>query len=184
MTTRESRPRFRGLRAFCEWLQLIALGAWVGGMFLMGALVARVAFGTLPRDLAGALMARMFVTFNGSVTAICLILILSGFVGAALIESRMLSLPTRRLKIEAILLLSMTAIAMYVGWVLTPEMEALRQAGFHDPAVAGEQARQFVAFHRLSVVLFSINMLLGAAFFYMKAWALASAGSLTHRAAS
>lgn len=176
MTSGESRPRLKGLRAFCEWLQLIALGTWVGGMFLMGALVARVAFGTLPRDLAGALMARMFVAFNAPVTATCLILVLSGFVGAALIESRMPSVPPRRIKTEGILLISMTAMAIYVGWVLTPEMEALRQAGFHDPAVAAQQAARFVRYHRLSVVLFSINMLLGAALLYIKAWALASAG--------
>lgn len=164
----------KGLRAFCEWLQVIALGTWVGGMFLMGALVARVAFGTLPRNLAGALMARMFVVFNGPVTYTCLVLISLGFVGSALIERRAPSAPPRRMKVAGTLLILMAAVAGYVGAVLTPEMEALRAAGFHDPAVAGEQAKQFVAYHRLSVILFTVNMLLGAALLYIKAWALAA----------
>ena len=162
------------LRAFCEWLQLIALGTWVGGMFLMGALVARVAFGTLPRNLAGALMARMFVVFNAPVTYTCLVLIALGFAGLALIERRAPSAPPRRLKVEGTLLILMAAIAIYVGAILTPEMESLRAAGFHGPAVVDQQAARFVAYHRLSVILFSVNMLLGAALLYMKAWALAS----------
>jgi len=43
---------------------LVALTVWVGGLLALGAIVAPVAFGTLPRDLAAGMMAIAFARFD------------------------------------------------------------------------------------------------------------------------
>jgi Domain of unknown function (DUF4149) len=56
--------------AFCA----IALVAWIGGVFALGAFGARIVFRDLPRDLAAPTMSTIFRSFDGVVVA-CVVVV-------------------------------------------------------------------------------------------------------------
>ncbi|HEY2744986.1 MAG TPA: DUF4149 domain-containing protein [Polyangia bacterium] len=55
--------------ALAETLTALAAGAWVGGMFALGAFSARIVFRDLPRALAAPTMSTIFRSFDGVVVA-------------------------------------------------------------------------------------------------------------------
>jgi putative copper export protein len=62
------------LAALAETLAALAVAAWVGGMFALGAFSARIVFRDLPRDLAAPTMSAIFRSFDGVVVA-CVVLV-------------------------------------------------------------------------------------------------------------
>jgi hypothetical protein len=62
------------LAAVAELLTALAVAAWVGGTFALGAFSARIVFRDLPRDLAAPTMSAIFRSFDGVVVA-CIVVV-------------------------------------------------------------------------------------------------------------
>jgi len=103
------------------WLQIVAIGLWMGAMIGIGALVAPVAF-QVAREQAPQVLGASFARLNtlglacaGVVLAATLLEAVAGRLGAA---------AWTRLALVA----AAAGIAYYLGWHLFPQMEALRSA--------------------------------------------------------
>jgi putative copper export protein len=57
-----------------DTLTALALVAWVGGIFALGAFAARIVFRDLPRELAAPTMSTIFRSFDGVVVA-CVVIV-------------------------------------------------------------------------------------------------------------
>lgn len=147
------------------WLELLGLSVWIGGMIILGGLVAPAVFGQLPvQGAGGELMSTLFTRFNSLVAGICLGLIGIGFVGKVLlIRSR----KWHRV-MEGTALAILLGSAVYLGGILTPEMEQIRQTRIQNPDQP-QLSEQFDAHHRTSERLFVINLFLGLGVFYLNA---------------
>ena len=117
-----------------SWLELLGLGVWVGGMITLGALVAPTIFDLVkPIEMAGDAMSLVFRKFNGGLVYICIAMVTIGYVGKLILTSRMY----RSRFIEGGLLLVMIVIGIYIGVVLGPRMQELREIRSHDPSNTG-----------------------------------------------
>lgn len=147
------------------WLELIGLVILVGGMIVLGALVAPTVFGLLPMMGAGGeVMSTLFFRFNSTVSYICLGLIGLGYIGKVfLLKSK-----TKRRFLEGAFLGVIFVVSVYMGAALTPEMDRLRQARIQNPE-NHQAVEQFEVRHRLSEKLVSLNLLLGLAVLYLHA---------------
>jgi uncharacterized membrane protein len=150
---------------FFKWLELLGLAIFIGGMIILGAVVAPTVFGMLlPMSTGGEVMSTLFIRFNSVVAYICLGLIVVGFLGKLALGAG-----GRKLKyIEGLTLLMMLVIVIYVGSFLTPRMDQLRHMRIQDPN-NHQAVEQFGAGHRLSQKLFSMNLLLGLVVLYLNA---------------
>lgn len=145
--------------SFFEWLERVGLGVWVGGMLTLGALVAPVVFNTVkPIEMAGDTMSLVFHKFNSGLVYVCILLVVVGFVGKWLLGRQR----GKRLWVEGGLLIAMVLCGLYIGAILGPKMQALRQITLTDRS-NGMAVAEFDHRHRESVTLFSINILLGLA---------------------
>jgi uncharacterized membrane protein len=152
-----------------KWLELLGLAVLIGGMIILGALVAPTVFGTLPpMSTGGEVMSTLFIRFNTVVVYICFGMILIGFLGKLALGGL-----GRKLRfIEGISLLIMLVVGIYVGSFLTPRMDQLRHMRIQDPS--NHQAiEEFGAGHQLSEKLFSVNLLLGLVVLYLNAMDMA-----------
>ena len=145
------------LTSFFNWLELAGLGVWVGGMLTLGALVAPTVFKTVkPVEMAGEAMSLVFRRFNGGLVYVCIVLVVLGFLGKwALAKRRGL-----RLRVEAGLLAVMVLSGLYIGAILGPKMQELRQIRLADPS-NGLAIAEFDRGHHTSETLFSLNLLAG-----------------------
>ncbi len=147
------------LASFFVWLELVGLGVWVGGMLTLGALVAPTVFDTIkPVEMAGEAMSLVFRKFNGGLVYVCIILVVLGFLGKWFLGK----LRGKRLWIEGGLLMVMVLSGLYIGTILGPRMQELRQIRMTDPSNTGAVV-DFDRGHRTSETLFSVNLLLGLA---------------------
>ncbi|MBI3811915.1 MAG: DUF4149 domain-containing protein [Nitrospirae bacterium] len=148
---------------FFVWLELAGLGVWVGGMLTLGALVAPTVFNTVkPVEMAGAAMSLVFRRFNGGFVYACIILVVLGFLGKWFPAKQR----GKRFWIEGGLLAVMVLSGLYIGVVLGPRMQELRQIRLADPS-NGMAVAEFDRGHRTSETLFSVNLLLGLAVLWM-----------------
>lgn len=126
----------------------IALTLWVGGMWIIGYLVAPVLFNTIAqRSLAGEVAGHMFRAMS--------------FVGLACGTVLLLSAVLREPRIwwrrwTAWVVVAMLAITIVGQFVLQPMMAELKLLGL-DAQVAA----QFGRLHGIASALFGINSLLG-----------------------
>ena len=147
-----------------QWILLIALALWVGGMMTL-ILAAPVVFDTIkPVELAGEAMSLVFRRFNGGLVFVCIGLAAAGFLGKWFLDPRR----GRARKIEGGLLLAMILCGIYIGALLGPRMQELRKIRMSDPSDTGAVVA-FERGHRLSERLFSINLLLGFSLLWMSA---------------
>jgi len=147
----------RILTTFFVWLELVGLGIWIGGMVILGAVVAPTVFNTVkPVETAGEAMSLVFHRFNGEWAFVCIGLVVLGFVG------KRLTTPKRgvQMKIEAFLLTVLVLSGLYIGAILGPRMQTLRQITLTDRS-NGMAVAEFDQKHKRSVQLFSVNILLG-----------------------
>ncbi|MBI3596883.1 MAG: DUF4149 domain-containing protein [Nitrospirae bacterium] len=151
------------LNSFFIWLELVGLGVWVGGMLTVGALVAPTVFNTVkPIEMAGEAMSLVFRRFNGGLVYVCIVLVVLGFLGKGWLgRSR-----GARLWIEGALATVMVLTGLYIGAILGPRMQELRQIRLADPS-NGSAVAEFDRGHRTSETLFSVNLLLGLAVLWM-----------------
>lgn len=150
---------------FFSWFELLGLGLWVGGMITLGALVAPAVFDTVkPVQLAGDAMSIVFRKFNGGLVYICAILVAVGFTGKTFLTRH----KDLSQWIEGGMLLVMILTGLYIGAILGPKMQDLRQIRAHDPSNTGAVV-EFDRGHRLSERLFALNMILGVGALFMNA---------------
>jgi hypothetical protein len=124
--------------ALCETAAALAVGAWVGGTFALGAYTARIVFRDLPRGMAAPTMSTIFRSFDAVVVACVVVIALA--VGARLM------LVGIRGRADRIALVTGTALvllgAIDVAWV-HPTIERMFLEGRTlEPA--------FTALHKLS----------------------------------
>ena len=157
----------RWIVAVCHFLELLSLAIWVGGMLIIGALVAPVAFSNLQIEPAGDLMARIFHHFNGVVTFSLVIILIASFLIRLLAEQKEGITTPRRLRIlEGVFLLLFCVSALYVGAVLTPRAEIAR-ANLHQKGPGGT-AEEFGRLHRRSEELATVGLLAGLGVIFIK----------------
>lgn len=148
-----------------RYATLTALVVWVGGMALVGLLVAPTTFGVLEaadpeggRVLAGALFGELLRRFHLVMYAcgavVCVGLLLMKFVGP----------PPRAFTLRVALAAVMLGLALYSGIPVSRELAQI-QAGVAGPInrLPGTDARRlrFDALHRTSTLLMTISMGLG-----------------------
>lgn len=155
-----------------RYLALAALVVWLGGMMVLGLLVAPSTFGVLQtsapdpaggRMLAGAVFGEILRRFHllayacGGVLLVCLFMM--KFIGP----------PPRAFVARAAIVALMLALAVYSGVPLSREIAAL-QAQVSGPISALPQTdarrARFDRLHSLSTTLMTINMGLGLVLLY------------------
>ncbi len=124
--------------ALAETLTAIAVAAWVGGIFALGAFTARIVFRDLPRALAAPTMSTIFRSFDGVVVA-CVVLV------AVATGARLIAVGVRG-RADRIALVAASALvvlgALDVGYVHPGIERMFRQGRTLEPA--------FAALHQLS----------------------------------
>ena len=145
--------------SFFVWLELVGLGVWVGGMLTLGALVAPTVFDVVrPNEMAGEAMSLVFRKFNAGLVYVCIVLIAIGFLG-----KWFLGLKRERSRwVEGGMLTVMILSGIYMGAVLSPRLQDLRQIKMSDPSNTAAVV-EFNRKHRTSEQLFTVNLLLGLA---------------------
>jgi uncharacterized membrane protein len=147
------------------WLELVGVGLWVGGMLILGAVVAPTVFNTVkPVEMAGDAMSLVFHRFNGEWVFVCIGLVVLGFIGKWFTARPQ----GRRIKIEAALIAVLVLSGLYIGAILGPRMQTLRQITLTDRS-NGMAVAEFDRKHKRSVQLFSVNIALGLAVLWMNA---------------
>ncbi|MGH7274035.1 MAG: DUF4149 domain-containing protein [Nitrospiria bacterium] len=157
------------LAYLCNWLELLGLAILIGGMITLGAVVAPTVFTLLPSMGAGGeVMSTLFLKFNSILAYICLGLILVGFLGKIFLEGW----GKKKRYLEGICLVFILGVGIYLGGILTPRMDQLRQMRIQNPDDQLVE-EQFWAGHRQSQGLFSVNLLLGLGVLYLNAMEMA-----------
>lgn len=125
----------------------ILLTLWVGGLWVIGYVVAPVLFGTLDdRMLAGMLAGRMFAV----------IAYIGLFAGAVLFAAEWFR-PGGRVRWRVLLLAAMLLLIAIGEFVLQPQMAALKAEGLSRDLTGSD----FAMLHGIASVLYLINSLLG-----------------------
>jgi len=135
-------------------LHFIALGLWVGGLAVIGGVVAPLAFKAAPsREVAGALVGGSLRNFGRIEIALALVVLFSAVLAQAVgVWGRGVRWP------RILALLAMVAILLAYTQAVYPPMEDLRpkvQAG------DAEAKAKFDRLHRWSTRLVGANLLLG-----------------------
>lgn len=162
---------------FFNGLYLLSLSLWVGGMFLLGVLVeimVRVNLKDQPL-VASSIMSKIMDVFNVHIVYTCIVLVLAAEVVQLLARKYgglFRQAGAGRRFTREICLAIMIVLAVYMGSVLRPEMHAVDRLKQANPEDAKLEI-QFGRYHSRFVTLYSINMILGLALFYMHGKALA-----------
>lgn len=155
----------RFLRTTCAWLEFLGLGIWIGGMLTIGALVAPTVFNHIESmEIAGGTMSLIFRKFNGGLVYVCIFLSVIGFSGKVFLSPR----PGWPRRIEGGLLAAMIVFSIYIGSVLGPELQDLREIRVASPdnLVVKEEFEQK---HGVSEGLFSMNLVFGLVVLFLAA---------------
>jgi uncharacterized membrane protein len=122
---------------------------WVGGMWVIGYVVAPILFATLDdRRLAGELAGHMFTAIN-LIGLVC---------GGILLLSALYAARPRYLNRRVVILLAMLVLICVLAFVIQPMMQELKQSGLVE---GGDTMKQFGRLHGVSSVIYLINSLLG-----------------------
>jgi hypothetical protein len=123
---------------------------WIGGLWIVGYLVAPTLFASLDdRQLAGNLAGQMFliVSYTGLLA------------GTLLLLSQLMDAGSRwRRQWRVWVLLGMLVLVIVGAFVLQPMMQELKTLGLTP---GSEQAARFGMLHGISSVLYLLNSLLG-----------------------
>jgi hypothetical protein len=66
----------RPMAYLSRWIELLGLTVWIGGMVLLGSLVAPTVFNTVkPIEMAGAAMSLVLPIINGGLVCVCIALV-------------------------------------------------------------------------------------------------------------
>jgi uncharacterized membrane protein len=156
-----------------RYVYLLALIVWLGGMIVLGAVVAPTIFQTLQglaaqegRALAGEAFKAMLVRFH-YVAYACGAALLLSLLGMGLLGPR-----PRGYAIRAGLVAVMLAVALYSGLVVLSEIDSIQQAvGTLPSRLPANDLRRlrFDALHVLATRLMQANIVLGLALLWWEA---------------
>lgn len=118
-----------------QWLHQIALSLWLGGILIVGAVVAPAVFRTAKAQghtdmsqplyrFAGEAMGEVFRRFNYVILAAAAVLLVTGIAYGFLA-----GLSRRRVTMRAVLTLLAAGVAVWVTFALYPELVRLRTSG-------------------------------------------------------
>ncbi len=127
----------------------ILLTLWVGGMWIIGYVVAPVLFKMLERQVAGSVAGQLF-TIMSYIGLLCGILLLTSMIYQSGFSNW--------LQWRVLVLVGMLLIIVVGQFVLQPMMAELKAAG-----LTGDVRAQFGRLHGISSILFMINSLAGLA---------------------
>ncbi len=145
-----------------RYIYVLALVIWLGGMVILGALVAPTTFGVLQtlqpdggRELAGAVFGTTLARFHYvAYAAGALLLVTIGMM-------RILGPRPAHFGIRAVIVVLMLAVAVYSGWVVLERIDALQAAagGLLSALPESDGRRiEFDRLHLLSTRLMMLNM--------------------------
>ncbi len=156
-----------------RYAYVLALVVWLGGMLLLGAVVAPTTFGVLQaqdpaegRALAGAVFGAALARFHWITYGAALVLLLS-LTLIAIFGPRPVAF-SRRIAVIVVML----TISLYSGFRIGPRVQALREASSVLPSAleAGNPRRvEFDRLHQLSTWLMMINIAGGLVLLYWEA---------------
>ncbi|MDH5527478.1 MAG: DUF4149 domain-containing protein [Nitrospirota bacterium] len=132
-----------------QWVYLLALAVWVGGMIAFITLVAPALVAALDRESAGRVVAVFLGRFRAAVTVAIALLAATSVAKFLLWET-----VTPWLLVRWGCLAGMTALALYDFGVISPKLAAAKAAG--DTATFGRV-------HRVAVASMGLTVLLGLA---------------------
>lgn len=134
---------------FSAKIETVLQTLWIGGLWVIGYVVAPILFGSLDdRRLAGELAGHMFTAINYIGLACGTLLLAFAFLK-----------PGKGIKdLRIIALLLMLGLIVVSAFVLQPMMQELKLAGL---APGSETAAQFGRLHGVSSVLYLVTSLLG-----------------------
>jgi putative copper export protein len=144
-----------------DTLTALALVAWVGGMFALGAFAAKILFRELPLDSAAPTMNMIFRSFDGVIVGCVVVVAVT--TGLRLVAAGLRSRPDR---IALVAGTAMTILgALDVGYVHPSITQMFREGRTQEPA--------FAALHQLSRRSFDLEaicaiLILGALFWSRK----------------
>jgi uncharacterized membrane protein len=150
------------MNTILRFLEVFALGTWLGGILYLSFAVAPGAFGTLgSRDQAGALVGLVLGRLHvfGVIAGIV-------YLAAALILARSLSALARPAALAVILMVVLTALSQ---WGISSRMGALRtEMGSVDRTPVESPLRaEFDRLHKISVRLEGSVLLIGIAALFL-----------------
>ena len=145
-----------------RYVYVLALVVWLGGMLILGAIVAPATFevlqasaGTQGRELAGAVFAAALARFHYVAYAAGTVLLVT--LGAM----RILGPRPAHSGLRAVIVAVMLGVALYSGFVVLRQIDAVQVAagGLPSRLPAGDERRvQFDALHVLSTRLMMFNI--------------------------
>ncbi len=141
------------MRKFTNILALLAVTAWVGGMWGVGYLAVPVLFQTLPDKMqAGMLAGKMFtlIAYVGIASACYLLLYQLSISGRS-------ALRLASFRVAAVMLL-LTLVSQFT---IQPRMEDLKAQAFPEDIMHSAYAGRFDTLHHVASVLYVIQSLLG-----------------------
>ena len=148
-----------------RYLALAALVVWLGGMVVLGVIVAPTTFRVLQdadpgggRVIAGALFGELLSRFD------LLAYTCGGVVLVALFVMKFLGPPPAAFVVRAAIVAAMLAIAVYSGVSVSREIARIQAAvatPVHELPAADPRRVRFDALHRTSTTLMTVNMGLG-----------------------
>lgn len=147
------------MRRLAEFLYLLSITAWVGGVWCVGYLVAPILFASLgDRMLAGQLAGRMFETIGwvGLGAAAYIALFLLGRWGAR---------GLRRGVFWLTVVMALLVAASQFG--IQPLMAELKADAFPRDVMESIMRERFAMWHGVSSILYLVQSLLGA---WLVAW--------------
>jgi uncharacterized protein DUF4149 len=161
-----SDPRnYNGAMFVVRQIGLVALAVWLGGMSVIGLLVAPTTFRVLEaadpyngRALAAALFGEVLRGFHLLAYACGVILLLS------LLIIKFVGPPPRAFKVRIGIVTVMLAIALYSGVPLTRALAGLQSSvavPIHTLPEADPRRHRFDRLHLTSTALWTVNMALG-----------------------
>lgn len=139
-----------------QWFYILALALWVGGMVFFSFLTTPVIFSSLPREMAGQVLAALFPRYYQL-----------GFVcGGVLLAMTLLeALLVRHLPLLRLILIGiMVGMTLYAGLSLRPQIHDLKveMRAVEETSPRGEELKkQFSQAHRLSVILNMVVLVCG-----------------------
>jgi uncharacterized membrane protein len=156
-----------------RYVYMLALVAWLGGMIVLGAIVAPATFQVLQasapqigRTLAGELFGVVLARFHYIAYGAAAVLLLT-MAAMALLGPR-----PRGLAVRVVIVAIMLAVAVYSGVVVTGRINAIqRQVGGLPSLLPADDARRvrFDELHALSTRLMLVNVIGALALLYWEA---------------
>lgn len=147
---------------------LLACLPWLGGMIVLGAIVAPTVFHTIPAPGSADAMTLVFRRYD-RVAMIAAAIVLLCEVGLGTVTR------TARDAVRAFACMVMSALAIYEGTLLSPKIEALHLAG----AIRGlgDLGLEMDRTHRLAEALAKTELAIGVVYVVLLVWTLTSLGT-------